>query len=270
MTTETKRNRTRIITLSDRRPIQIIDEDWVEMSRAEWKEVGPLPITPELIGSILKRNAERTSSDPEDAPEYEANIRVRKNIKTREFVVYATYDTFGFEKDVRLREGKLLDSTASNDGSWEVVVSTIKSVIERLCNRITTINLVWIDSIRALAPMCIAGLPPEDRTSSSNPNPWALTEEQIKKETDLCWGTSLIAEEVLTPEEMVAAYHYSRNQIAVGNHHEAEIGEKVCRKWDYIEEERNSDDFVTPLQKNQIVVREGQFTVSFYPQMKEK
>ena len=160
-TTATPENfkRTRIITLSLRRPIQIIDEDWVEVAKAGWSKVG--------YGSrqaVVANSADVADPKP---PVFDACVRVRQyRPDKKSIVVYATYDSNGAEgKDQHLRTGILLNLEDSDTG-WEQVVRAISTSLLDLSNLIPESQVQNAASVRGLIPVCVADLPAEDKTEA--------------------------------------------------------------------------------------------------------
>jgi hypothetical protein len=122
MTTETTKKRT--ITLTGRRPVTIVDDNWPTIAKADWHN-----------GGEFSCNSNRSYS-----------IRVRQHEDGR-VIVYATF-TSSWAGECNRREGRLLDS---EDQTTDIV-----SVIKDVCEDIGAPDQLVSD--------CIANLPSEELT----------------------------------------------------------------------------------------------------------
>jgi hypothetical protein len=132
--------------------MRIVDEDWIEIARAEWTS----------CEDPTKRSTHYLV--------YEASIRVRQH-KTEKgsIIVYATYDscpTDG-ESDTHLRGGYFV--TVPPKGFWQKVVAAIKQVAMNISIRIPESHGAKTPSfVRNLAEVCVGRLPPQDVTDLTN------------------------------------------------------------------------------------------------------
>jgi hypothetical protein len=135
-TTTTKKIRT--ITLTDRSPVKIVEDDWPVIAHGSYSE-------------------HDNQYEFQSNRKWKANVRVRQHADGRA-IVYGTYEyttAFQGERDVSAKAGVLLDASADKVAAIRAVGQTLaESVGER----------DFSPHIAGCVGECIADLPAEDLT----------------------------------------------------------------------------------------------------------
>ena len=141
MNEQRKQRKQRTITLTDRSPVKIYEDEWPVLAHAEWWD----------FDNQYEFQANRKA---------EVHIRVRQHANDGRHIVYGTYrytTQFQNEYDCRTAAGKLLD------GGWNetAIVEAIHAVTDSLSSY-ESLPDSWQPDWRKLADDCIADLPAEE------------------------------------------------------------------------------------------------------------
>ena len=151
--------RYRIVTLTNQRPVQIADDEWEEIARAEFE--GPYREQPRW-GEMVEPGKSATYSA-------EAKLMVRRHADGR-FLVYGTYSlncvtprTHGV---FTVRHGEIVsnpDNVEPLDFGWESVVKAISRVGSDLISAVPASRVtVDMSGVQNLHLKCISNLPFQD------------------------------------------------------------------------------------------------------------
>ena len=164
--------RYRIVTLTNQRPVQIADDEWGEISRAEFE--GPHKEQPRW-GEMVEPFALATYSA-------EAKLMVRRHADGR-FLVYGTYSlncvTTRTHGVFTVRHGEIVSNPETVqadclphrpvDGGWTSVVEAIRRVADNLMSAVPVRRLdADMLGVRNLSLRCISNLPAQDLTASGS------------------------------------------------------------------------------------------------------
>ena len=151
--------RYRIVTLTNQRPVQIADDEWGEISRAEFEG---LHKEQPRWGEMVEPGKSATYSA-------EAKLMVRRHADGR-FLVYGTYSLNGVFIS---RHGEIVPNPETvqpdclphcpADGGWKSVVDAIKRVCSSLEGTVPLSRIPYDTvEVRGLAMKCVSNLPFQD------------------------------------------------------------------------------------------------------------
>lgn len=150
----------RIVTLTDRRPVRIVDDEWPEIARSEFEGCQKEQL---IWGAMIEPEGKSATYSAK------AKLIVRRHADCR-FLVYGTYSVNCVVTKIHAvftaRHGEILPKPLSPvDGSWMAVIDAIRRVVHSLVAVIpASRNDVDLSGVQDLSLKCISNLPAQDLT----------------------------------------------------------------------------------------------------------